>query len=300
MRMCKTEGCGKQPSYGVTGTKSAQFCAQHATDGMVNVFSRKCKTEGCGKQPSFGVAGTKTSEYCAQHALDGIDVMNRRCKTEGRGKIPSFGVAGTKTGERCAQHALDVMVDVINRKCRTEGCSKMPSFGVAGTNTAEYCAQHAQHGMIDVKNIKCRFKGCGKRPSFGLVNISTAEYCPQHASFGVTSKTEYCARHTILNCSVEGCMGREISPHYSRKETFCNASPSDTKQRSVHPSGPPASALSGGTRGLRKRVDITSTVSKRAVSQTSASEVVTLPEIEDKKSPVTRDSSVKTEVELSL
>ena len=159
--------------------------------------------------------------------------------------------------------------------------------------------------MVDVKNRKCGFKGCGKRPSFGLANIGTAEYCPQHAPFGVngTSKMEYCARHTMLNCGVEGCIGREIFSHYSRKETFGNASPSDTKQRAVHPSGPPASALSGGTRGSRKRVPhlgITSTVSERAVSRTSAGKVMTLPEIDDKKSPATRDSSVKTEVQLSL
>ena len=56
----------------MTGTKTAQYCTQHALDGMVNVRSRKCRTEGCGKQPSFGVAGTKTIEYCAQHALDGM------------------------------------------------------------------------------------------------------------------------------------------------------------------------------------------------------------------------------------
>ena len=107
----------------------------------------------------------------------------------------------------------------------------------------------------------------------------------------------------MLNCGVEVCKGREIFPHYSRNETFGNASPSDVKQRTVDPSGPPASSLSGGTRGSRKRVphlDITSTASKRAASQTSAGEVVTLPEIDDKKSPVTRDSAVKMEMQLSL
>ena len=37
--MCKTEGCGKKPSYGVAGTKTVEYCAQHAPDGMVNVKS---------------------------------------------------------------------------------------------------------------------------------------------------------------------------------------------------------------------------------------------------------------------
>ena len=67
-RKCRTEGCDKWPLYGVAGTKTVEYCAQHAPDGMVDVKSRKCRTEGCGKRPSHGVAGSKPAEYCAQHA----------------------------------------------------------------------------------------------------------------------------------------------------------------------------------------------------------------------------------------
>ena len=67
-RRCRTEGCGKRPSFGVAGTKMREYCVQHAPDVMVNVCSRKCRTEGCGKWPSSRVANAKTSEYCAQHA----------------------------------------------------------------------------------------------------------------------------------------------------------------------------------------------------------------------------------------
>ena len=70
-KKCRAERCGKQPSFGVAGTKRAEYCAQHALEGMVDVKGRKCRTEGCGTQPSFGVAGTKTMAYCAQHALEG-------------------------------------------------------------------------------------------------------------------------------------------------------------------------------------------------------------------------------------
>ena len=52
-------------TIGVAGTKTAEYCVQHAPGGMVNVKNIMCKTERCGKQPSFGVAGTKTGEYCA-------------------------------------------------------------------------------------------------------------------------------------------------------------------------------------------------------------------------------------------
>ena len=50
-----------------------EYWAQHASDGMVDVKSRKCRTEGCGKYLLYGMDGTKTAEYCAQHAPVGID-----------------------------------------------------------------------------------------------------------------------------------------------------------------------------------------------------------------------------------
>ncbi|CAM9595289.1 unnamed protein product [Ascophyllum nodosum] len=67
-RTCRTEGCNKESSFGVAGTKKGEYCAQHAPDGMVNVKNRKCPTEGCGKRPSFRGVNAKTVEYCAQHA----------------------------------------------------------------------------------------------------------------------------------------------------------------------------------------------------------------------------------------
>ena len=80
--------------------KTAEYCSQHAPDRMVSVDGRKCRTEGCGKQPSFGVAGTKTAEFCAQHALDEIvDVNSKKCRIEDCDERLSFGVAGTKTVE---------------------------------------------------------------------------------------------------------------------------------------------------------------------------------------------------------
>ena len=118
---------------------------------MVNVHSMECRTEGCGKHASFGVTGTKTAQYCAQYALDGmVNVRSINCRTQGCGKRSLFGVAGTKMAEYCAQHAMDGMVDVRSRKCRTEGCDKQSSFGVAGTKPMEYCAQHAPGGMVNV------------------------------------------------------------------------------------------------------------------------------------------------------
>ena len=283
-RKCRTEGCGTIPSFGVAGTKTVEYRAQHAPEGMVDVKSRKCRTEGCGKLPSFGVAGTKTREYCAQHALEGmVDVKKRKCRTEGCGKLASFGVAGAKTGEYCTRHALEGMVDVKRKKCITNGCGKLPPFGFEGTKTVKYCAKHAP-------NVCCRkrrTKRCGKKPSFGVTNTRTAEYG---------------AQHTRLQCGVEGFRERKVGPHHSGKKTFANVIPSVAKHTSVRPP-PKTSQPSGASRDSRKRVrhpEITSTASKRAVAREPTAGVVTMPDIDGQKFPIKQNSSVKVEVHLSL
>ena len=93
--------------------------------------------------------GSKTGEYCAQHALDGmVDVKNITRRTEGCGKLASFEVAGTKTAGYCARHSLDGMVQVKSRKCKTKRCGKKSLFGVADTRAAEYGAQHTKRTSL--------------------------------------------------------------------------------------------------------------------------------------------------------
>ena len=48
--------------------KTGEYCTQHAPDGMVDVKSRRCRTRGGGRKPSFGAGNTRTAEFCAQHA----------------------------------------------------------------------------------------------------------------------------------------------------------------------------------------------------------------------------------------
>ena len=256
---------------------------------MVGVINKKCRTQDCRKRPSFGVAGTKMAEYCAQHALDGmVDVCKKKCRTESCCKNPSFGVEGTKKGEYCAQHASDGMVDVINGKCRTEGCGKRPSFGVAGTKKRECCAQHAPNRMVDVSSGKPRTEDCGKRPSFGVANTRTTEYCAQRAR---------------LQFGVEKYRDREVGPHHAWKKTIGNLIPSGAKHTTVHPPPTKISQPSGVSRDSHKRVrhpDVTSTMSKRAILRESTAGAVTMPDVDGQYFRVKRNSSVKTEVQLSL
>ena len=123
----------------------AEYCAQHASDGMVDVCKKKCRTKSCGKIPSFGAVGAKTAEYCAQHALDGLfSVSGRNCKIECCGKRQSVGVAGTKIANYCAQHAPDRMTGVKLRKCivkkgKRGACRQKAATVLPNRTATTYC-----------------------------------------------------------------------------------------------------------------------------------------------------------------
>ncbi|CAM9417554.1 unnamed protein product [Ascophyllum nodosum] len=142
--------------------------------------------------------------------------------------------------------------------------------------------------MVDACSRKCRTGGCDMYPSFAVTNARTAEYCAQHAR---------------LQCGVEGYMERKFDPHHFGKEAIGNVIPSGAKHKTVHPPPTKTNPPSGVGRDYRKRVrhpDVMSTASKRAASRGSAGGAGTMPDIEKQKSPVKRDSSVKTEVQLCL
>ena len=199
---------------------------------------------------------------------------------------PSLGVAGTKTAEYCTQHAPEGMVKVYNKKCKTETCSKELSYGVATTKMAQCCTQNASEGMVKVYNKTCKTKACGKEPSFGVTNTRTAVYYAQHAT---------------LPWGVEGYREREVSPHHSGKETIGNVIPNVAKHATNHLPLTKPRQPAGVSRDSLERVrhpEITSTASKRAVARELPAGAVTMSDIDVKKSPVRRNSSVELEVQL--
>jgi hypothetical protein len=62
---CQYESCDKWPSYGHSenGKRVAVHCRAHAMEGEVNLKARLCKSEGCRVQATYGKAGSKP-EYC--------------------------------------------------------------------------------------------------------------------------------------------------------------------------------------------------------------------------------------------
>ena len=75
---CEFDGCTTQPSFNVSGAKSAVRCALHKEDGMVNVVDKFFEFDECTTQPSFNVSGAKSGIRCALHKEDGMVVFRFR------------------------------------------------------------------------------------------------------------------------------------------------------------------------------------------------------------------------------
>ena len=106
----------------------------------------------------------------------------------------------------------------------------------------------------------------------------------------------------VLKCGVEGYREGEVDPHHSGKVTIGNILSNGVKCPTVHPPAT-TSPLSEGSQGSRKRVrypEITFPASMRPILRESAGGAGTMQDIDEPKTPVKRDSSVKVEVQLSL
>lgn len=149
-RLCANPDCPKISSFGVAGSNFKEFCATHATAGMVDVRGRKCKHEGCRTRPTYGVPGTKKAEFCSKHVRAGmVNVITRRCLQPQYNITPSYGLQGSNSAKFCAQHAMDGMVNLRSKTCAHPGCKVTASFGEKGSQARRFCAEHASDGMTN-------------------------------------------------------------------------------------------------------------------------------------------------------
>ena len=113
---------------------------------MINVDRRKSRTEGCGKGRSFGVAGTKTTEYCTQHArlqcgVEGFREREVGPHHSGKETIGTVIPSGAKHitvhhPPTETSHPSDVGRDSRKRVRHPENTSTAPKRAVARESTA--------------------------------------------------------------------------------------------------------------------------------------------------------------------
>jgi hypothetical protein len=185
-KTCKEVGCKIRPCYNKEGEKTALYCNKHKTDNMIDVISKTCKEDGCKKKPNYNFDGEKKSLYCNQHKKDGmIDVKNKTCKEDDCKIRASYNKEGEKIALYCKQHKTDGMIDVIHKTCKEDSCRKQPVYNKEGEKIALYCKQHKTDDMIDVKSKTCKIIGCKIRPSYNKEGEKIALYCNQHKKDGM-------------------------------------------------------------------------------------------------------------------
>ena len=150
-RKCGLDGCKRRPTFGVEGTRQAQFCLSHKPEGFVNVLCKQCDVEGCKRQPSFGVEGAKPVR-CAAHRSEGmVNLSALKCVFPGCRIVPSFAKPGTKRASACAAHRSAGDVDIVTRRCHHEGCLHRPVFGDVCSGKALYCSAHKLDGKFQAR-----------------------------------------------------------------------------------------------------------------------------------------------------
>lgn len=148
-RQCSLEGCKRRPTFGVEGTRQAQFCFSHKPEGFVNVLCKQCDVEHCRRQPSFGAEGAKPVR-CAAHRSEGmVNLSAPKCIFPGCRVVPSFGKPATKRPSACAAHRSAGDVDIVTRRCHHEGCLHRPVFGNISSGKALYCIAHKLDGRMN-------------------------------------------------------------------------------------------------------------------------------------------------------
>lgn len=125
--------CGKRSSWNWKGSAVADFCSEHAAEGMVSLRTRRCSHDGCSTTASLNVKGSKKAKFCRVIAEPGmVRVTGRLCSQDGCTKAASFTLKG-KSPRFCRKHAAPDMINVCVPLCADEGCSRTALCNVEGS-----------------------------------------------------------------------------------------------------------------------------------------------------------------------
>lgn len=81
--------------YGVAGTSKAEYCRQHAKEGMVGVLRKRSTLNDCIVWASLDIAGSRMSYPFTRHSPNGaVNVVEEVPYVNGV-EEPSFVVSGT-------------------------------------------------------------------------------------------------------------------------------------------------------------------------------------------------------------
>ena len=179
------EGSSKQPE--LPGDNTTEPCSVDASDGMVDVLSRRCAGENCVKKPVFGFEGGMKAIFCAEYAPDGmIDIAKKTCAHDIVRKGPSSGIAGARNLQLGAWGAPGGLGNIAGASWRraTEGSSIGLNCRAANNRTEEVPGEHTPGGMMDVALMRCVHEGYLKHPKGRVLRSRPRDGCASYAIMG--------------------------------------------------------------------------------------------------------------------
>jgi hypothetical protein len=114
---CIFDGCLKQPTYNLPGTKVRLYCTSHKLDGMINISKTECKTPLC-----MILANKKYRGYCFSCFMHMFpdEPLTRNYKTKEKyttdfikEKIPNVDwIVDRKVYDGCSRRRPDLYLDL--------------------------------------------------------------------------------------------------------------------------------------------------------------------------------------------
>ena len=255
-KRCETEGCDKEPSFGLERGK-ATHCFDHKSEEQFDVKNKKCAQPGCQKQPNFGWK-EEEALFCKDHREEGMDnVTSKKCLEPDCHTQATYGLKGKKASW-CADHATDEMINLLQKLCEEPGCTKTAYFGYT-KGQPTHCRNHGDPEMEDVLHKRCQGPGCKKLvPPYGnhltgrafcvtcrdiknhwKLKICTKDKCRNWATHSETGCLPFvfCETHASVGFSSyleSRCKNTECNmPYICDKDGFCDVCTPSKKYEKV-------------------------------------------------------------------
>ena len=173
----------------------AEFCSQHAEDGMVNVRSTTCSREGCSRQPtSFGSTGSRKAELCPQHAKDMMG--DGRCRKNVRPAACHF--------EKPVSRSKRVKLEVTAKKSNDDGHSRPSRIGgirqseqdmPSESRTTRRAKLVGRFGGLVPAEVACSTTTVGMLVCAGGTNVKSEVTVSQYDQSGLTTTPVVASSH---------------------------------------------------------------------------------------------------------
>lgn len=213
-KKCKSEECIKEASYNFKEKKERIYCIDHKEVGMVSVSYKYCIEKDCFDRAYYSISGQKCS-HCKTHKTSEMILADvKRCKE--CTTVATFGIKGNKV-EYCFQHKKDNMICITSKKCKTIDCIKNATYCTSG-QPPTYCKVHKTNEMTVYRKDNCIINGCDKSSFYNFIGMKP-KYCEDHIESGMINiKSKKCIENKCITQPTFGLLSKVATHCFKHKK----------------------------------------------------------------------------------